>query len=115
MTTASKPKKSVPTRTSAGKAAARPEAVIRSSVKPPVVAVRDADQASNLVPRIARALKSPGIDRSVIFTKIRPTKLTVYAYSVDPNDVTRIVRESEDGSKTVGHLVGNRFRPLKIA
>ncbi len=113
MVATSKVSKSAAVRSS--KAAVKAEAIVRSAVKPPLVAVREADQASNLVPRIGKALKKPGLDRSVVFTKIRPTRLTVYAYSVDPTDVSRIVRESEDGSKTVGHLVGNRFRPLKVA
>jgi len=78
-----------------------------------LVAEREEERASNLVPKIGRALRKSGIDRDVLFQKLRPTRMTVYAYSIDPTDVTRIVREAEDGSKTVGRLVGRRFVPLK--
>ena len=78
------------------------------------VIVARKDRASVLVPRLLKALLNPEpIDRAVFFRKIRPTKWTVYAYSVDPTDVSRIVRESEDGTKVIGRLVGSRFVALK--
>jgi hypothetical protein len=73
------------------------------------------DWASTLVPRIGKALESAAISREVFFTKSRPTKLPVYAYSVDPSDVTRYVREAADGTRTVGRMVNGRFVRVKAA
>lgn len=73
------------------------------------------DWASTLVPRIGKALESPSISRDVFFTKIRPTKLPIYTYAVDPSDVTRFVRESVDGTRTIGRVVNGRFIRVKSA
>jgi hypothetical protein len=39
----------------------------------------------------------------------------VFAYSVDPADPTRIVREAADGTRTIGRLVNGRFQPSPSA
>jgi hypothetical protein len=36
----------------------------------------------------------------------------VFAYSVDPADTTKIVREDASGKTSVGRLVNGRFRTL---
>jgi len=108
---------------SESKASPRPRSKAEASLGAPcstgrvarrrLVAEREEERASNLVPKIARAFREPGAEREALFRKLRPTRMTVYAYSIDPTDVTRIVREAEDGSKTVGRIVGKRFVPLK--
>lgn len=78
-------------------------------------AARPAEPVPDILPRLAKALNSPGISRDALFKTLRPTKRPIYAYSVDPSDITRFVRETEDGRKTIGRMVGGRFVPLKAA
>jgi hypothetical protein len=78
----------------------------------PKPALRAEDGAAVLVPKAWRALKKPGISRQAVF----PTSsTTVFAYSVDPADPTRIVREAADGTRTIGRLVNGRFQPSPCA
>lgn len=53
-----------------------------------------------------RALRHPGLARRSIFTTTG-----VSSYSAYTRDPSKIVRESTDGTKTVGRLVNGRFRP----
>jgi hypothetical protein len=69
------------------------------------------ERADALVRKAARALNKPGIRRESVFGS--GSGRGISAYSVYPPDPTKVVRESADGSKTVGRLVGGRFRPLK--
>jgi hypothetical protein len=34
----------------------------------------------------------------------------IFAYSVDPSDATRIVREARDGTRRIGRVVGGKFK-----
>jgi hypothetical protein len=68
----------------------------------------------NALPELLRKKRSGlkmKIDREVFFRGL-PGK-RVYAYSVYPKDITLFVREDEAGNKTLGRLVGGRFRPVK--
>jgi hypothetical protein len=73
--------------------------------------VKRADAATVLVRKAARALSKPGIRGSVVFRGPNPSK--VYAYSAYPQDPTRIVRTSSDGTRVIGRLVNGRFRATK--
>lgn len=73
--------------------------------------VRRTDAASVLVRKAAKALKKPGIAKSVVFRGPDPSK--VYAFSVLPSDPTRIVRKASDGTRVVGRFVNGKFRASK--
>lgn len=51
------------------------------------------------------------INRAAFFRSA--TGKPVYAYSIYLKDPTKIVREDQAGRKTVGRLVGGRFRAVK--
>ena len=68
------------------------------------------ERADALVRKAAKALSKPGIRRESVFG--RGSGHGISAYSVYPADPTKVVRESADGSKRIGRLVGGRFRPL---
>lgn len=68
------------------------------------------ERASTLIPKAAKALSSPGISRDAVF---KGKTHNVYSYSIDPTDLSRLVRVSADGRRSVGRLVGERFVPVK--
>jgi len=77
-------------------------------------AVRPADKAAVLVGKAARALRKPGIDKTVVFRGAKPEK--IFAYSVYPGDTSRVIRESVDGKRSVGRLgTDGRFRASRKA
>lgn len=88
-------------------------ALVRVSPQADQVATRPADQASVLIPKLLRAIQKPGISKRAIFGDA--PRSNVYAYSVDPSDLSRFVRESADGTCVVGHMVGGKFRRLSKA
>ena len=67
-----------------------------------VVSTRAADRARVLVHKVANALQKPGIQKSAVFRGANSTK--IFAYSVDPTDPSRVIRESADGTRRVGRL-----------
>jgi hypothetical protein len=79
-----------------------------SRMKRVVAQPRESETASVLIKKIGQALQSPGIGRNVVF----PNGITkrLYAYSVDPDDPSRILRKARDGSRSVGRFVDGRFR-----
>jgi hypothetical protein len=72
------------------------------------------ETAAEFARKLGRALNKPGISREAVFgtTKGGPT---VYAYSVHPDDPTKLVRESVDGKRTVGRMIDGRFRAVRAA
>ena len=62
---------------------------------------------------LRKASRGVKINRANFFRGL-PGK-RVYAYSVYPKDMTLFVREDELGNKTLGRVVGGRFRPVKRA
>jgi len=68
------------------------------------------ERASSLVRKAGKALDKPGIRRETVFG--HGSGRGISAYSVYPADPTKIVRESADGQKRIGRLVGGRFRPI---
>jgi len=71
-------------------------------------AVPQSDQAGVLVAKAARALKHPGIDRSVVFRDEG-----VVSYSVNPADPSQFIREASDGSQTLGYVVRGKFQEVE--
>jgi hypothetical protein len=72
---------------------------------------RQPENSNTLIDRMVKAALKPGIRRDTIF---RPgEEKRVYAYSIFPGDVTKIVREDASGKKTLGTLVQGKFRPLR--
>lgn len=80
----------------------------------PARAMRVEDSAAELVAKAVRALKKPGIDRAVVF-RDASRRRGIYAYSVDPADPSRVIREAADGTSTIGRLIDGRFKPVKSA
>ncbi len=74
-------------------------------------ALRETEKSGALIDGIAKATRKPGISRDIVF-KARKGK-RVYAYSVFPSDVTKIVREDAKGRKTIGRLVQGEFKALR--
>jgi len=62
-----------------------------------------------MVRKAGKALKKPGIKRKVVFKKA--TK-GIFAYSVDPSDATRVVREASDGTRRIGRVIAGRFKSV---
>ncbi len=66
------------------------------------------ERASDLVARVAKIMTKPGTDRARIFRSNSGKR--VYAYFVQPDDPTKVVREDVSGRQTIGRLVGGRYR-----
>ncbi len=66
--------------------------------------------AGPMLLKAGKALSKPGIRRETVFGG--GSGRGISAYSVYPADPTKIVRESADGQRTIGRLVGGRFRAL---
>jgi hypothetical protein len=73
-----------------------------------VFTVKSSESARVLVKKAGRVLSKPGIERSAIFPPGRSADL--FAYSVDPKNPKRIVRESSGGKITRGRFVDGRFK-----
>ena len=72
------------------------------------VMTRRSDEADVMVRKVGRALSKPGISKVAIFVPSLASK--VFAYSVDPFDATKVVREAADGTKRTGHVVAGKFK-----
>jgi hypothetical protein len=70
------------------------------------------NESASLLLAAGRALARPGISRNSVFG-IGHKK--VYAYSLDPNDPTRIIREAQDGTRHIGRMVKDKFKALARA
>ncbi|WP_157604196.1 hypothetical protein [Rhizobacter sp. Root1221] len=68
------------------------------------------ERADAMVLKAGKALNKPGIRRESVFGS--GSGRGISAYSVYPQDPTLVVRESADGLKTLGRLVGGRFRAV---
>jgi hypothetical protein len=65
-------------------------------------------QKGEVVPYVGKALSKPGISKVVIFQS--PVAGKIFAYSVDPFDATKVVREAADGTKRIGRVVAGKFK-----
>jgi hypothetical protein len=77
------------------------------------VAVSAKEKAPVVVARVGKVMNRPGTDRTRIFRSA--SGKTVYAYSIDSMDTTKLVREDVAGRRTVGRLVSGRFRASNAA
>src|ERR1700690_323705 len=69
---------------------------------------RRADQAGAMRRKTGEALNKPGISKHSIFTN---ESRDIFAYSVDPQDASQLVRMSRDGKRRKGKVVSGKFRP----
>jgi hypothetical protein len=67
------------------------------------------DESSRLLAVAGRALARPGISRDSVFGNGHKN---VYAYSLDPQDPTRFIREAQDGTRRIGKMVNGKFKVL---
>jgi len=98
----------------AAKALGKDFVLVRISAKPSHGPVPASERAQVLVTKAAVAMKKPGIDKASVFRGAQAKR--VYAYSILPSDVTKVVRESVDGVRHVGRFgADGRFRVLSKA
>ena len=76
--------------------------------KRPPRSSKRSDEAEVIVRKLGKALSKPGISKQAVFRGHTPGK--VFAYSTYPEDVTKVVREAADGTRTIGRVVGRKFR-----
>ncbi len=69
---------------------------------------RRSDEADVVVQKLGKALGRPGINKLAIF--VPPGVASVFAYSVDPFDPSKVVREAFDGTKRIGRVVSGKFK-----
>lgn len=74
-----------------------------------------ADQLANtLVPKMGKAFSRPGVNRNSVFQS--NTGKTVFAYSMDPRDPSRIIKEDQAGQRTIGRMASDgTFRAARKA
>jgi hypothetical protein len=75
---------------------------------PSIAGARRADQAGAMLRKTGKALSKPGISKHSIFTN---GSRDIFAYSVDPQDASQVVRMSRDGTRRKGKVVSGKFRP----
>lgn len=68
------------------------------------------EKAPLVLARVGEAMNKPGTDRTRIFRS--SSGKTVYAYSIDSRDTSKVVREDASGRRTVGRFTNGRFRVL---
>ena len=90
--------------------------VVVETMKTPSLSKRlmKRDDSQTLVAGISEAMRKVGIRRDAVFVKSTASAKKVYAYFVLPSDTSKIVRESEDGTRTLGRFSNGRFRPIKV-
>ena len=69
-------------------------------------------ESARLLAAAGSALSRPGISRSSVFGSGRKN---VFAYSLDPKDPTRFIREAQDGTRRIGKMVNGKFKVLAQA
>lgn len=75
------------------------------------VKLSDKEMSGSLIRGISQATRKPGIQRTTIFRS--RTGKQVYAYSIHPHDITKIIREDQKGTKTIGRFVNGQFKTLR--
>jgi len=71
-------------------------------------ATKPYEKASVLIAKAGQALKKPGLARGLVFTGSK----RVFAYSVDPTDPSRLIREAADGTRKLGRMVDGKFKAM---
>lgn len=85
--------------------------VVRFGPSRAQVRLPDREKSSSLIRGMAKATLKPGIKRTTIFRSRAGRR--VYAYSVHPADITKIVREDQKGKKTIGRFVNGQFKAIR--
>jgi hypothetical protein len=89
----------------------RPDLVVIKIGRPKAEpAVADIEKASTLVANLIKATRKPGTSREKVFNSSLGKQ--VFAYSVDPKDTTKIIREDVSGKTSVGRFLNGRFQAL---
>jgi hypothetical protein len=89
----------------------RPDLVVVKIGRPkPEPAVAEIEKASTLVANLIKAMRKPGTSREKVFSSSLGKQ--VFAYSVDPKDTTKIIREDASGKTRVGRFLNGRFQAL---
>jgi len=83
-------------------------AMVRTGPSRGAARLRRADQAGAMLRKTAKALSKPGISKHSIFTN---KSGDIFAYFVDPQDASQLVRMSRDGTRRKGRVVSGKFRP----
>ncbi|MBP7574029.1 MAG: hypothetical protein KA777_08640 [Rhodoferax sp.] len=86
--------------------------ILSSKTSSAVVAPKD-QMVSHLLPKMAKAMLKPGLNKKAVFRS--NAGKTVYAYSIDPNNPDRLIRENASGDKTPGRMSGASFRRTAAA
>lgn len=87
--------------------------LVRKGKKPKPELLKPKEGAGTLVAEMLDALASPGLAHSAVFRGLKAQQ--VNSYSIFPADPTKVVRERADGTRTIGRLVGGRFRALSAS
>jgi hypothetical protein len=82
-------------------------AMVRTGPSRGAARPRRTDQAGSMLRKTAKALSKPGISKQSIFTN---GSRDIFAYSVDPQDASQLVRMSHDGTRRRGRVVGGKFK-----
>lgn len=82
--------------------------LVRVGVQKKRAAAKPYEKASVLIAKAGQALKKPGLARGAVFTGSK----RVFAYSVDPADPSRLIREAADGTRKVGRMVDGKFKAM---
>ena len=82
--------------------------LLRKGKKPKPEVLKPKEGAGSLVAGMLDALSNPGLAHSVVFRGLKAGQVS--SYSIFPADPTKVVREQADGTRTIGRLVGGRFR-----
>jgi hypothetical protein len=74
-------------------------------------AVSPRERASGVIVRVGKIMSKPGTDRTRVFKSL--SGKPVFAYSIDPKDTSKVIREDSAGKQIVGRLVNGKFRAVK--
>jgi hypothetical protein len=70
--------------------------------------VHKRERAGSMIQEIVKVTSRPGTGHAVFFKS--PSGKKIFAYSIDPTNPKRIVREDASGNRVVGRFAGDRFR-----
>jgi hypothetical protein len=82
--------------------------VVRTKQRNVPIVSRSTDRAGMLVEKLGKALAKPGISKDAVFGDAPSSR--VYSYYVHEASPLKIVRESAKGKRTIGRVVGGKFR-----
>src|SRR6266542_6032782 len=78
--------------------------LIKVGERHPKKLVSPRERKSAVLAKLARVIAKPGADRTRVFQSTSRTP--VYAYFIDSEDTTQVIREDASGRQTVGRFVG---------